>query len=60
MKFFITLTVVGQNFSYSKWLHRRCDKWIMGESNVNIVVLKLLTYVDCGGKVDSVIEVLVK
>jgi len=33
---------------------------IMGESNVNVVGLKLLTYVDCGGKVDSVIEVLVK
>lgn len=33
---------------------------IMGESNVSVVALKLLTYVDCGGMVDSVIEVLVK
>jgi len=33
---------------------------IMGESNVSVVTLKLLTYVDCGGKVDSVIEILVK
>jgi len=32
----------------------------MGEPNVNVVALKLLTYVDCVEKVDSVIEVLVK
>jgi hypothetical protein len=32
----------------------------MGESNINVDTLKLLTYVDCGGKVDSAVEILVK
>ena len=32
----------------------------MGESSVCAVALNLLTYVVCGGKVDSVIEIFVK
>ena len=92
MKFIITLTIVGHNFSYSKWLRRRCSIWNNDYGRVQckccltcivvvfcVIVVSyvfvapyvyLLHYVcivycccsevDWGGKVDSVIEVLVK